>query len=84
MGLNREDGDGTTSTQAIFSTEVPQDFMERHQGSGVGRDSPGGDDGVFRTALQEQIGGVVLKLEQVLRGLKEVQLEMKEVIHASL
>ncbi|KAI4877654.1 hypothetical protein NFI96_021333 [Prochilodus magdalenae] len=95
MGHVAEHGNGLRSMQVIFSTEVLQDTTpECSSDSGKGDNSnlshttgrgQSGETYVFnskktQTVLRDQISRVVVNLEEVLHGLKEVHLEMKEVV----
>lgn len=95
VGHVAEDSDGSRSMHEVFfSTEVPHTTtinpsQSSHKGdlqnmSDSGGQSPSGEAYIFRSkktqrVLQDQICKVVVNLEEVLRGLKEVHLEMKEV-----
>lgn len=95
MGHVAEDSDRYRSMHEVFfSTEVPQNLtLNLNKSSQKGdlqnmSDNRGtslsGDPYVFKSkktqrVLQDQIRKVVVNLEEVLRGLKEVHLEMKEV-----
>ncbi|XP_015460538.3 uncharacterized protein LOC103036154 [Astyanax mexicanus] len=79
MGHMVEDGDGPRPThEVIFSTEVPQNTT-REQGLSE-EESYAFSSKNSQRILRDQICRVVVNLEEVLRGLKEVHLEMKEVV----
>lgn len=95
MGHVAEDSDGSRSMHEVFfSTEVPQNISINHNKSSHkgdmqnmssnGGQSISGEAYIFKSkktqrVLQDQIRKVVVNLEEVLHGLKEVHLEMKEV-----
>lgn len=93
MGHVAEDSDGSRSMhELLFSTEVPHNINHNkssHKGdsqnmSDNGGQSLSGEAYIFKSKksqkiIQDQICKVVVNLEEVLRGLKEVHLEMKEV-----
>lgn len=90
-----EDSDGYRSMHEVFfSTEVSQNITIKHNKRSHKGDlenmldnkgqSLSGDAYIFKSkktqrVVQDQIRKVVMNLEEVLRGLKEVHLEMKEV-----
>ncbi|TRY55230.1 hypothetical protein DNTS_032690, partial [Danionella cerebrum] len=75
---------GGHTKRGFFPTEVPSEKLVRSV-TGVNAPQPG--DRAGREArrsqggVREQIKQVVSELEEVLGGLKQVQLEMKEVVH---
>ncbi|XP_072516018.1 uncharacterized protein [Salminus brasiliensis] len=78
MGHVAEDGDGPRPMhEVIFSTEVPQSAT---RGQGPSEESYAFSSKKTQRVLRDQICRVVVNLEEVLRGLKEVHLEMKEVV----
>lgn len=95
VGHVAEDSDGSRSLpEVFFSTEVPHTITINHNKSSYkgdfknmsvnGAQSLHGETYIFKSkktqrVLQDQIRKVVVNLEEVLRGLKEVHLEMKEV-----
>ncbi|KAK2900403.1 hypothetical protein Q8A67_008518 [Cirrhinus molitorella] len=84
----RSNCNGPNSGQpAFFPTEVPSSKLGRSKSLGNAR-TPRGDAGLEKHGkerksqgtVREQIKQVVTELEEVLGGLKQVQLEMKEVV----
>ncbi|XP_053369740.1 uncharacterized protein LOC128543367 [Clarias gariepinus] len=97
MGHVAEDSDGSRSMHEVsFSSEVPQNITINHNKSAHKGDlqnmsvnggmSQSEEVYIFKSketqrVLQDQICKVVVNLEEVLHGLKQVHLEIKEVVH---